>query len=49
MITKSLQAHVVRGTGLINDLSPIQITTWYACIIRHLVDVHESRLPRPNK
>lgn len=51
VITKSSQAYVVRGIGLINDLEEIRNIVvkninGTPVLVRHLADVHESCLPR---
>lgn len=51
VITKSSQAYVVRGIGVINDLEEIQNIVvkninGTPVLVRHLADVHESCLPR---
>lgn len=51
VITKSSQAYVVRGIGLINDMDEIRNTVvkninGTPILIKHLADVHESCLPR---
>lgn len=54
VITKSAQAYVVRGIGLINDLDEIRNIVvkninGTPILVRHLADVHESALPRLGK
>lgn len=51
VITKSSQAYVVRGIGLINDLEElrnivVKNINGTPVLVRHLADVHESSLPR---
>ena len=51
VITKSSQAYVVRGIGLINDLEElrnivVKNINGTPVLVRHLADVHESCLPR---
>ena len=51
VITKSSQAYVVRGIGLINDLEELRNIVvkniqGTPVLVRHLADVHESCLPR---
>ncbi|WP_321436774.1 CusA/CzcA family heavy metal efflux RND transporter [uncultured Bacteroides sp.] len=51
VITKSSQAYVVRGIGLINNLDEIRNIVvknvkGTPILVRHLADVHESYLPR---
>lgn len=51
VITKSSQAYVVRGIGLINDLEELRNIVvknihGTPILVRHLADVHESSLPR---
>ncbi|MCP9612583.1 efflux RND transporter permease subunit [Coprobacter tertius] len=51
VITKSSQAYVVRGIGLINDLEELKNIVvknidGTPVLVRHLADVHESCLPR---
>lgn len=51
VITKSSQAYVVRGIGLINDMEElrnivVKNINGTPVLVRHLADVHESCLPR---
>ena len=51
VITKSSQAYVVRGIGLINDLDElsnivVKNVNGTPILVRHVADVHESSLPR---
>ena len=51
VITKSSQAYVVRGIGLINDVEEIgnivvKNVKGTPILVKHLADVHESCLPR---
>lgn len=51
VITKSSQAYVVRGIGLINDTKEIENIVvknmnGTPILVKHLADVHESNLPR---
>ena len=51
VITKSSQAYVVRGIGLINDMEElrnivVKNINGTPVLVRHLADVHESALPR---
>jgi len=51
VITKSSQAYVVRGIGLINDIEEIENIVVKnindtPILVKHLADVHESALPR---
>ncbi len=51
MITKSSQAYVVRGIGLINDTKEIENIVvkninGTPILVKHLANVHESSLPR---
>lgn len=51
VITKSSQAYVVRGMGLINNLEElknivVKNVNGTPILVRHLADVHESCLPR---
>lgn len=51
VITKSSQAYVVRGIGLINDMEELRNVvvkniSGTPVLVRHLADVHESCLPR---